>query len=613
MLQSKHIKLLGAFNHIHIFVDPTPDSAKSFIERERLFNLPKSSWLDYDKKLISKGGGIFERNAKTISVSAEMKSIFNISVDEISPDELIRKMLTSNVDLLWNGGIGTYVKSSSETNEQVGDKANDNLRVNGQDLNCKVIGEGGNLGFTQKGRIEYALKGGRINTDAIDNSAGVDCSDHEVNIKIAMRAALEAKKIDLSERNKILEQMTDEVAKLVLRDNELQTQALTVMQNQKNKIIEDNIRLMQFLEKEGRLDRSIEFLPSNETLYQRSVLKQGLTRPELAVLLAYSKLYIFDDLIASNLPDDAYLISDLNLYFPSLMRDRFKTEIENHQLRREIIVTFVANSIVNRTGTTFYNKLKEETGMKGCDIARAYTVVRDSFNLRQIWEEVESAQTKISLETLIDLYSEIDLLIERACTWFLRNCSHPLQTGALVEHYRPAIAEIYKNIESIINPAAKEARDARMQGYIAKNVPSDLALKIASLEVLASATDIVLVSQKTKIPAKMVGQVYFEIGDKFKIGWIRSEARKLFTDSHWDNLAIKTLIGTFYDRQMSLTQSILSNGCDENSCDITIQKWMDDKQKSILRYNSFIKDLTNQDKITQAMLTVAIERVSSIL
>ncbi len=613
LLLSRHYKLVGAFNHVNIFIDPNPNPETSYKERERLFTKGDSSWADYDLKTISKGGGVFMRNAKSLKLSKEIKEAFNITEDEISPDNLIKKLLTSPVDLIWNGGIGTYVKAASETNEQVGDKANDSLRVNGSEVKAKVIGEGGNLGFTQKGRIEYALSGGRLNTDAIDNSAGVDCSDHEVNIKIAMRAAMDKKKITVEERNVILEKMTDEVGELVLRDNELQSQAITVMQNQKNKIIEDNIRLMQFLEKEGRLDRAIEFLPSNETLYQRAANKQGITRPELAILLAYAKLYVFDDLISSNLPDDEYLVTDLNLYFPSAMRERFKDEIEGHQLRREIITTFVTNSIVNRAGTTFYNKMKEETGMKGCDVARAYTVVRDSFGLRKIWEEVETAQDKISLEMMIELYSEIDLLIERACKWFLRNCPQPLETGKLVEEYRPAIADILGNLDSIINASAKEARDARMNSFVERNVPKPLALKIASLEALASATDIVLVSQKTKLPASLVGQVYFEIGDKFKIGWLRGEARKLLGDSHWDNLALKTLIGIFYDKQMLLAEDVLRTGCDVNSCELTIDKWFNDKKKSIVRYNNFLQDLKTQEKISHAILTVAVERVSAIL
>ncbi len=612
MLQSKHIRLVGAFNHMHIFIDPTPDSAKTFKERQRLFNLPKSSWLDYNKDLISKGGGIFERNVKAIPVSQEMKELFSITEDNISPENLIKKLLTAKVDLLWNGGIGTYVKASTESHEQVGDKTNDNLRVNGNELQCKVVGEGGNLGFTQRARIEYARIGGRINTDAIDNSGGVDCSDHEVNIKIALRNALNNGKLNLQSRNKLLEEMTDEVAKLVLRDNELQTHAITIMENQRSKIIEDNIQLMENLEKSGKLDRNLEFLPSNETLHSRALAKQGLTRPELAVLLAYSKIAVFEELVNSHLPDDSYFATDLVLYFPQRMRQDYLEEIKCHKLRREIIATFVANSIVNRTGTTFFHKIREETGMKGCDVARAYTIVRDSFNLREIWDDIEKLGTSVTLETSIKLYSEIDRLIERATTWFLRNCKHPLQTAILVDTFKPAVAEVAKNLDKFLNSEARDSRDKTYNDLIKNNVPESIASRLADFDALASALDIKLASDNTGIPINMVGQVYFELGSRFRLSWLRTNARKLFADSYWDNLSLKTTINTFYDQQMKLTEDVLNKGCDKNSCELTMDKWLNDKKKQINRYTNFIKELQNHEKITMPMLTVAMERVNHI-
>jgi glutamate dehydrogenase len=612
LLSDKYL-LVGAFNHMHIFIDPTPDAAKSFKERERMFNLPRSSWLDYNSKLISKGGGIFERAAKSITVTPEMAKLFEISTKEITPDDLIKKMLTSPVDLIWNGGIGTYVKSETESNDQVGDKSNDNLRVNGADLRCKVIGEGGNLGFTQLGRIEYAKKGGRINTDAIDNSAGVDCSDHEVNIKIALRDAVTSKKITIAQRNKVLEQMQDETARLVLRDNELQTLAITIAENQKHIIIEDNIRLMEYLEQQGRLNRAIEFLPTNENLHSRILAKQGLTRPELAVLLAYSKLYVFDDLIHSKLPDDPYLAEDLFLYFPTKMRSEFKKQIENHQLRREIITTFVANSIVNRVGTTFFNRMKQETGMKGCDVARAYTVVRDAFNLRDLWEAIEKLGTTVSVETSMKLYSEVNNLVEKACGWFLRNSPQPLDTSGLVAIYKPAVKELSSHLDKIINKQVRETRDKKLEKYIASNVPATLAKQIANLEALASACDIVSVSQKTKLPLKIVGEVYFEIGMRLNIGWLRNEARGLISDNHWDNLALRSLIDAFYDQQMRLTSNILKHGCKNGVCDDAIDGWLKANHKTVSRFDNFVAELKKQDKIIQSMLTISVQKVASIL
>lgn len=613
MLLSEHIRLVAAFNHMHIFIDPNPDSAKSFKERQRMFNLPKSTWMDYNQKLISQGGGIFERSAKSIPISKEVAELFDIKEKSLAPDDLIKKILLARVDLLWNGGIGTYVKASSETNDQVGDKSNDSLRVNGNELRCKIVGEGGNLGFTQRARIEYARQGGRVNTDAIDNSAGVDCSDHEVNIKIALQESLSKKKLNIASRNKLLETMTDEVARLVLRDNELQTQALTVLENQKNKIVEDNIRLMEMLTREGRLDRGIEFLPTNEQLQQRVVAKQGLTRPELAVLLAYSKLYIYDDLLNSNLPDDPYFEKDLVSYFPTQMREKYLGEIKNHQLRREIIATVVANSIVNRTGTTFYQKLKDETGLKGCDVARAYTIVRDTFGLRQIWEEIEKLGTNVTIDTTKELYNEVDILIERVTNWYLRNFTHPLQTGDIIKDFAPKVEEITKIMDSIASKVVKDTIDAKIVRYTSLNVPKPLATKLAMLDALGSAPDIILVAKKTKLPLKVVGQVYFEVGNRFKIGWLRIEARKLLGESRWDNLAVKTLISIFYDQQMSLTEDVLKKGCDNKSCVITLEKWLDNKKKVIGRYSNFMMDLQAQERVTTPMLTVAVERVGGVL
>jgi len=407
--------------------------------------------------------------------------------------------------------------------------------------------------------------------------------------------------------------MTDEVANLVLRDNELQTLAISVMENQKNKIVEQNIRLMEYLEKQGKLDRNIEFLPNNESLHSRAMQKQGLTRPELSVLLAYSKLYVFDDLISSNLPDDPYLVKDLILYFPSEMRKKFEEEIINHQLRREIIATFVSNSIVNRMGSTYYHRVKEETGMKGCDIARAYTIVRDSYDLRGLWDSIEEIGSKVSNEISMELYGEIDLLMERATTWYLRNCPQPLQTEDMVEIYQPAISEINKNLESITNNVIKKARNERLKHYVNNGVPKDLANKIANLEALSSATDIALVASRTGLPVKLVGQVYFEIGNKFKIGWLRIEARNLLSDSHWSNLATKTLIGTFFDQQMKLTEDVLKTGCPDGSHQLSLEKWLKNKKKVVMRYNNFINDLRDEERLNHSMLTVAVERVEAIL
>lgn len=618
MLLSKHIKLVAAFNHMHIFIDPNPDSKKSWKERKGLFEKPRSAWSDYDKKLISKGGGIFERKAKTVSISNEIGRLFDINENTISPDELIKKILSARVDLIWNGGIGTYVKAEDESNDSVGDKANDALRVNAVDLCAKVVGEGGNLGFTQRARIEYSLKGGRINTDAIDNSGGVDCSDHEVNIKIALRKAMEKKKLTLQARDKLLLDMTDEVADLVLRDNKLQTQGITIAEHQSPMYVEEKISFMRALTHAGLLDRKIEFLPNDEELMSRKTAKQGLVRPEIAVLIAYSKIHIYHDLVNSNLPDDDYFAGDLMAYFPVAMRDKFKNEIEGHELRREIIATSVANSIVNRVGSTFFQRAVEQTGMKGCDIARAYIATRDAFELRELWADVENNSDKISSEVQTQLYLEISRLVQRTSSWFLRNMPQPLKVSEIVGLFEPKIEELKKSLGRIISPILREARTEKLEKYLNLKVPKELAEKIADLEALSSACDIVQVSHKhaeggQKLPIHVVGEVYYSLGHRLKLGWLRFSARKLLTDSRWENIALQTITETLFDQQMKITAEVIKSACKGDSCGGALEAWAEKHDKQIARYDSFINDLKQHEVLSGAMLTVSIQRVEDLL
>ncbi len=617
MLLSKHIRLVGAFNHMHIFIDPNPDSAESWKERKRLFAKPRSTWDDYNKKLISTGGGIFSRQAKSIRLTKQIRELFDIDSASISPDELIKKILTARMDLLWNGGIGTYVKAEDESHESVGDKANDSLRVDGKDLRCKVIGEGGNLGFTQRGRIEYALNGGRINTDAIDNSAGVDCSDHEVNIKIALNKAVKAKKISLTQRNKLLVDMTDEVAQLVLRDNVLQTLAITIGSGQSSKYMDQKSRLMRTLETSGLLDRRIEFLPDDEALVTRQAIGKGMTRPELSVMIAYSKIDIYGDLIGSNLPDDEYFSDDLVNYFPVDMRRKFRNEILSHELRREIIATAVSNSIVNRVGTTFFRRVKDDTGMEGCNIARAYVVVRDAFGLRDIWNEIEKNSSKISTEMQNRLYLDVSRLVQGVVSWLLRNSSHPLNITGLVGLFKPGIKALSECMDGIISPTIKEVCNEKLQKYLNEGVPRALAQKVANLEVMASACDIVYVSQLQvsgggKLPVRIAGEVYYELGEKLKLGWLRNAVQKLPSGSHWDSLAVQTMTETLFDQQMRLTADVVRLACKGNSCGGALDEWSAEHVKELPRYEELINDLMRHEVIDHSMLTIAVRRVETL-
>jgi glutamate dehydrogenase len=612
MLLSEHIQLVGAFNHMHIFLDPTPNTEKSFKERQRLFKLPRSSWTDYDTKLISKGGGIFERTSKTIKISAEVKKVLSIKEDTLAPDDLIKAMLKAPVELLWNGGIGTYVKSSDETHEEVGDKSNDAVRISGDELQCKVMGEGGNLGFTQMGRIEFALKGGKINTDAIDNSAGVDCSDHEVNIKIALRKAQESKKLDIKARNKLLASMTDAVSGLVLRDNYLQTQTITVIEQQGTELLEAQKRLMHVLEEEVGLDRKIEFLPDDEAINIRQTMKQGLTRPEISVLLSYSKIAVYENLITSNLPDDEYFLNDLKLYFPEAMRSKFADEIESHELRREIIATVVSNSIVNRVGLKYFFQMMDDTDVKGCDVARAYTVARDTFGLRNVWLEIEKLSGKVNVETQVEMFLETRDLIELASSWFIRNSAHPLNVSTLVEKYSKGIKEVRENINKILTPSIRNRCDAKEKYYTDAGVPQKLAKNISRLDVISSACDIVHVSISSKMPVKIVGEIYHTLGTRLSLNWLREHANKLPEKSHWQRLSIKTMIEELFDEQMRITSEVVKHACKGDKCDGAIANWEEANVKDLRRYDDFIEDLRSNEKVDPAMLTVASKRVKNI-
>src|SRR5690606_33858028 len=375
---------------------PNPDSAVTFKERQRLFKVPRSSWEDYDKSLISKGGGVFPRSAKSIPLSPQVREVLDIEAAALSPTELMSAILKAPVDLLWNGGIGTYIKGSTETNADVGDRANNALRVDGRDLRCKVVGEGGNLGMTQLGRIEAAQHGVLLNTDFIDNSAGVDTSDHEVNIKILLNLLVQGKKLTVPARNKLLASMTDEVASLVLTDNYRQNQAISQMERMSIPRLGSKQHFIRTLESQGLLDRQIEYLPSDAEIAERKARGQGLTRPELAVLLSYSKLVLFQQLVDSDVPEDPYLSKELVRYFPQPLQKKYADAMENHRLKREIIATAVTNSMVNRMGATFTLRMQEDTGRSAAEVAEAYTIAREALDARGLWAQIDALDGKVA-------------------------------------------------------------------------------------------------------------------------------------------------------------------------------------------------------------------------
>src|SRR4051794_16724584 len=480
MLLSRHTKLVGAFNHLNIFCDPDPDPEVSFEERRRLFDLPRSSWTDYNAQLLSPGGAIFDRKAKSLKLTPEIQALFGLTREKVTPAELMQAMLRAEIDLLWFGGIGTFIKATEETHAEVGDKANDATRIDGREVRAKIVGEGANLGVTQRGRIEYAQSGaadhggGRINTDAIDNSAGVDTSDHEVNIKVLTGDVLAHGDMTLKQRDQLLASMTDEVGELVLSDNYLQPQAISVAGASGVGGLEEQARFMRVLEKAGHLNRAIEFLPDEEEIAARAARGLGLTRPELAVLLAYSKITLYDQLLASNLPDDPRMVDDLVKYFPKALRRDFRDAIERHRLRREIIATYATNSMVNRVGPTFVTEMADKTGAGPGDIARAYTVSRDAFALRGIWTGIEALDTKVPAATQYEMIVATQALMNRTIPWFLINAPQPLDLGAEAANYTPGVEELTANLDRIICEEDRAQVGEQAGRWESQGVPADL-------------------------------------------------------------------------------------------------------------------------------------------
>ncbi len=606
MLLSKHIALTGAFNHLHIFIDPDPDPASSWAERKRLFDLPRSSWSDYDAKLISKGGGIFERKAKSIPVSAEMKKCFGLDKPKVTPNELLKAMLTSDIELLWFGGIGTYVKSSQETDLDAGDRANNAIRISGRDLKAKVVGEGANLGMTQRGRIEFALSGGRLNTDSIDNSAGVDCSDHEVNIKILLGDAVAAGDMTREQRDELLVEMTDEVAELVLRDNYLQSGSISITSSLGAHLLDRLARFMHALERAGHLDRAIEFLPDDEVILERQAAGIGLSRPELAVALSYAKITLYDDLLSSDLPDDPYMAQDLVNYFPTPLRDRFKDRIAKHRLRREIVASVVTNDIVNRAGITFVHEVKEKSGMSAADVARAYTISREIFGVRALYAQIEALDNQVPAAVQTAMLTECGRLIERGTVWFLRQAAFPLDIAGEVSRYAQEIAGIASNLHDLLQDSDRGILAERVTKLTASGVPDILAQSIARLPLLYAGCDIVRIARGGSLAGLDVGRSYFSIGARFGFDWLRGAAGRLPSDSVWDKLAVTAIVDDLYGHQGELTSRVVNGSSKKlDSPEEIIEIWAAGRRPLVTRTEQLLGELQAVGTPDLAMLAVA--------
>jgi len=606
MLLSPHIRLVAAFDHRHIFIDPQPDPAVALAERQRLFALPRSSWADYSLGLISEGGGIWARSEKSIPVSPQARAALGISADRLTPTELVSAILKAPVDLLYNGGIGTYVKSSSETHLEVGDRANDALRINGAELRVKVVGEGGNLGFTQRGRVEAALAGVRLYTDAIDNSAGVDTSDHEVNIKILLGLAVDEGKLTPAQRNEILPGMTGDVAALCLRDNYFQTQALSVGRRLAPSQVDEQGRFMRFLEKAGRLHRAIEFLPTDDELAERKARGLGLTTPELAVLLAYSKMWLSDELVASDLPEDPWIGSALQRYFPAALKTEFGTYIPRHPLRREIIATHVLNSMVNRVGSTFVHQLGELTGAAAPEVVRAYLLTREVFGSVELWQRIEALDNKVADSVQSEMIAEWHRLIARATTWFLRSkrLQEPLEQAA--QRLLPAIAFLHTRLE----PEAADS--ARAAAWVQAGVPRDLAQRVAAADRLFSALDIAQIADAGHSPLDATSEVHFGIGERLGLEKFRQQIELLPAETHWQSLAKVALADDLADLQRSIALDAVSRHPAGPAAD-KLSSWEARNPAAFSRARRLVAELADAASPDLAMLSVALRELRNLV
>lgn len=605
MLLSKHIKLLAAFDHRHIFIDPSPDPAASFAERERLFKLPRSSWADYDAKLISEGGGVWARSEKSVPLSAQARAALGIAAEQLTPTELVSAILKAPVDLLYNGGIGTYVKASTETHADVGDRANDALRIDGKELRAKVVAEGGNLGFTQRGRIEAALSGVKLNTDAIDNSAGVDTSDHEVNIKILLGIAVADGEMTQKQRNTLLPQMTDDVAALVLRDNYFQTQALSIGGRLAARQLDEQARFMRFLEKQGQLNREIEYLPSEETLAERKAKGLGLTNPERAVLLAYSKMWLNDELIDSELPEDPWVATALERYFPSRLKEKFASYIPRHPLKREIIATHVLNSMVNRVGPTFVHRLVEITGTTPSQIVRAYLAAREVFGLVGLWQKIEALDSQVPDAVQAEMVVALRGLVTRATTWFLRSRRLFESTELQVKRFAPAVEALRPRLE------AQSAQSARTAGWVQAGVPPALAAQVDAAEGLFNALDIADISEGAKRPLEHTAEVHTGVGDRLGLDRMRQQIELLPADTFWSHLAKLALGDDLSDLQRSIALEAVSHH--DGPAAQVLDRWDHDNRQALERAQRLLAELRDSPGGDLAMLSVALRELRNLV
>jgi glutamate dehydrogenase len=644
MLRSPHIRLIAAFNHAHVFLDPDPDPAAGIAERRRLFGLPRSTWSDYDPAAISEGGGVYPRSVKSIEITPEVRRALDIDVTRLSPSELISRILRAPVDLLYNGGVGTYVKAESETHADVGDRANDALRVDGAQLRCRVVAEGGNLGFTQRGRIEYALSGGpertgaerggpartggRISTDAIDNVAGVNCSDHEVNIKILLGDLVADGQLAADQSGAVLESMTDAVAEEVLYGSYTQTQTLSLAARQAVAMRDVHARLLRWLETHAALDREMEVLPSEETLAERRSERRGLVAPELAVLMAYVKIALYEELLDSDLPDDPYLVGDLERYFPAPLgtgsasadrapagtagAQRYADEIREHRLRRELVATIVAGQLVDRGGTTFAFRLGEEIGAVAPQLARGFAVAREVFEMRDFWDAIEDLDNRIEAGTQMSMLLDGRRLVERATRWLCRaRARTEIDVTQTAHHFEAGVRELYAAFPEMLTSHDQAVYDARQSELLEAGVPTELARRVAAMPALLSVFDIVEDAAACGCTQEMATCVYFGIGERLSLDWLRDRVLELPRSDRWQALARSALRDDLYELHRMLTREIVTAAAGADG-ERAIETWLDDNAESVARARGVVADVRASETYDTTTLPVVVRELKNL-
>ena len=610
MLRSPHTCLVGAFNHLHIFIDPTPNAAATYPERERLFNTPGSSWSDFDNRLISKGGGVFERSAKSISLTPEMQQLLDTDQTSLTPTEVIRHLLLAKVDLVWNGGIGTYVKSARESHNEVGDRANDGVRVNGSELRARIVGEGGNLGCTQLGRIEFASQGGRINADFIDNVGGVDCSDNEVNIKILLTTLVDKGELSMAHRNQLLYDMTTDVANLVLTNAYRQSQTISITEHKGAAAIKEQQHFIQWLERQGKLDRQLEYLPSDDELSERMAAGRGLTRPELAILVAYAKMTLKDSLNISDITDNDFISQLLPLTTPLPLVERFGEALMSHPLRGEIIATRLANIMVNDMGFNFAMRLQEETGAGMADIAHSFMIAREVFGMDALLRDIEALDNQVPARVQLDMFSQVRRTVRRATGWLLRERDRTLSIAQTISQFKPAYATLAENLYQVMIESEVAVIKQAVSALTEQGVSTSVAERVVHLSRLFSTLDLAQVAKVQGQDLTAVATLYFHLGAELELHWFLEQINQQGVSNHWQALARSAFREDLDYQQRSLTAVVLKgyNGSDEYAK--ILAQWLEQHEQALNRWRHLLADFKATSSHEFAQFSVALRELN---